>query len=35
MIILLDHCLPKRLRRSVPGCEVITTREMRWESFNS
>ncbi len=31
MTILLDHCLPKRLRRYLPGYSVTTTREMRWE----
>ena len=35
MTILLDHCLPKRSRRSLPGCEVITTREMRWERIQN
>lgn len=35
MTILLDHCLPKRLRRSLPGCEVTTAREMRWEEIEN
>ncbi len=33
MTILLDHCLPKRLRRLLPGYVVTTTREMRWEEI--
>ena len=35
MTILLDHCLPKRLRRHLPGYEVTTTREMRWENIQN
>lgn len=35
MTILLDHCLPKRLRRLLPGYQVTTTREMRWEEFQN
>lgn len=35
MTILLDHCLPKRLRRLLPGNEVATTREMRWEKIQN
>lgn len=35
MTILLDHCLPKRLRRFLPGHEVTTAREMRWEEIRN
>ena len=35
MTILLDHCLPKRLRRFLPGHHVTTTREMRWEEIRN
>ena len=35
MTILLDHCLPKRLRLFLPGCDVTTTREMRWEEIRN
>lgn len=35
MTILLDHCLPKRLRRSLPGHTVTTTREKRWEEIRN
>ena len=33
MTILLDHCLPKRLRRLLPDYTVTTAREMRWEEI--
>ncbi len=35
MTILLDHCLPKRLRRSLTGHAVTTTRERRWEEIGN
>lgn len=35
MTILLDHCLSKRLRRSLPGQSVTTAREMRWEEIRN
>jgi predicted nuclease of predicted toxin-antitoxin system len=35
MTILLDHCLPKRLRRFLPGYTVTTAREMRWEEIRN
>ncbi len=35
MTVLLDHRLPKRLRRHLPGHEVTTTREMRWEEIRN
>ncbi len=35
MTILLDHCLPKRLRRSLAGYAVTTAREMRWEEIGN
>ena len=35
MTILLDHCLPKRLRRHLPGYGVTTAREMRWEEIRN
>ena len=33
MNILLDHNLPKSLRRHLPGHAVKTTREMGWETL--
>ncbi|MSR64308.1 MAG: hypothetical protein EXS18_00820 [Verrucomicrobiae bacterium] len=30
MRVLLDECLPRRLRRGLPGHEVKTTVEMGW-----
>ena len=30
MRILLDECLPRRLRRSLPGHEVQTVQELDW-----
>ena len=35
MTILLDHCLPKRLRSSLPDYVVTTTRERRWEEIGN
>ena len=33
MNILLDHNLPKSLRRHLPGHTIKTTREMGWETL--
>ena len=30
MRILLDECLPSRLRHEIPGHEVCTVKEMGW-----
>jgi predicted nuclease of predicted toxin-antitoxin system len=30
--ILLDECLPKRLKRDLPGHDVLTVPEMGWTS---
>ena len=35
MRILLDHCVPKRLRRSLFGHDTRTSREMRWETLRN
>ncbi|HWE97460.1 MAG TPA: hypothetical protein VG269_26115 [Tepidisphaeraceae bacterium] len=35
MKILLDHCLPRRLKRSLPGHEVITAAEMGWDRLRN
>jgi predicted nuclease of predicted toxin-antitoxin system len=35
MRILLDHCVPKRLRRLFPHHEVRTTREMGWGGLSN
>ena len=35
MRILLDHCVPKPLRREFPAHEVKTTREMGWEALKN
>ena len=35
MTILLDHCLPKRLRRFLPDCKVTTAREVRWKEIEN
>jgi hypothetical protein len=33
--ILFDHCVPKPLRRELPGHEIKTAREMRWEGLKN
>ena len=33
--ILFDHCVPKPLRRELPGYEIKTAREMGWESLKN
>jgi predicted nuclease of predicted toxin-antitoxin system len=35
MKILLDHCMPKRLKRVFPAHEVKTVREMGWEGLSN
>ena len=35
MKILLDHCVPRPLRRELSGHHVITTREMGWETLKN
>lgn len=35
MKILFDHCVAKSLRKYLPGHEVKTTREMRWEGLKN
>jgi hypothetical protein len=33
--ILLDHCVPKRFRLHLPGCEVKTTFQMGWADLDN
>jgi predicted nuclease of predicted toxin-antitoxin system len=33
--ILLDHCVPRPLRREFPGHDITTTREMGWEALKN
>jgi hypothetical protein len=33
--ILLDHCLPRRLKRALPSHEVITAAEMGWDRLRN
>ncbi len=33
MTVFLDPCLPKRLRLFLPGQQVTTARELRWEQI--
>jgi hypothetical protein len=33
--ILFDHCVAKPLRKYLPGHEVKTTRQMRWEGLKN
>ena len=35
MKILFDHNLPRRLREHLPGHEIRTTREMKWEQLRN
>ena len=35
MKILFDHNLPRRLREYLPGHEIRTTREMKWEQLRN
>ena len=34
MRVLLDECLPRRLRRELPGHEVLTVSEAGWAGFS-
>lgn len=33
--VLLDHCVPRQLRRALPGHEVITTYRMGWNRLRN
>jgi len=33
--ILLDHCLPHRLKKSFPAHKVLTAGEMGWEGLQN
>jgi predicted nuclease of predicted toxin-antitoxin system len=35
MRVLLDECVPKRLRRDLPGHEVVTVVEMGWSGIKN
>ena len=35
MKILLDHCVPRPLRRELPGHDITTVREMGWEALKN
>jgi len=35
MRILLDHCVPKRLRTLLPGQDVKTARQMGWDQLKN
>ena len=35
MKILFDHNLPRRLREHLPGHEIRTTKEMKWEQLRN
>ena len=35
MKILLDHCVPKRLRNRLPNHEVKTASEMGWDAYKN
>jgi len=35
MRVLLDECVPKRLRRELPGHEVVTVVEMGWSGIKN
>lgn len=35
MKILFDHCVAKPFRKYLPGHEIKTTREMRWEGLSN
>ena len=35
MKILFDHNLPRRLREHLPGHEIRTTREMKWDQLRN
>jgi hypothetical protein len=33
--ILFDHCVPRPLRRELPGYDIKTAREMHWEGLKN
>ena len=33
MKILLDHCVPKRMKRLFPGHDVLHTSDLQWENL--
>ena len=35
MKVLLDECLPRRLKRELPGHEVARVQEMRWAGIKN
>jgi predicted nuclease of predicted toxin-antitoxin system len=35
MRLLLDECVPKRLKRELPGHEVKTVQDMRWAGIKN
>ena len=35
MRVLLDHCVPKRLRTLLPGQDVKTARQMGWDQLKN
>ena len=35
MKMLFDHCVPRPLRRELPGHDIKTAREMRWEGVKN
>jgi hypothetical protein len=35
MRLLLDECVPKRLKRELPGHEVNTVQDMGWAGFQN
>ncbi len=35
MRVLLDECVPKKLKRSMPGHEVRTVADMRWAGIKN
>ncbi len=35
MRVLLDECLPKQLRRDLPGHQVATVADMRWRGIKN
>ena len=35
MKILFDHCVPRPLRRELPGHDIKTAREMHWEGLKN
>ena len=35
MKVLFDHCVPRPLRRHLPGHEVVTARAMGWDKLEN